>query len=240
MEFISWLKRIFSVGTISVIIGLASLTIAYLSFFRGSPGKLTLAMSANKLDKEVSTVFILTPVEQDGKLDFLKQSIMPYLANYTQRTVQDCSMMIEFYTDKDYEVYSDFMSWVDSTQYTPKVEIAKKIGDMGYMDAEGFPLRRLSVGGDEPKVTTFGWTYIHRGMKTTRTYYVHLITVPKSFIKRGSEDLEFLKILRPYLLDEKNPKAVAISYNGAVIANPRNVDLLRSKSIESIRIRDLQ
>lgn len=239
MEFIQWLKRIFSVGTISVLIGIVSLVITYLAFFRDSPGNLSMSMKTEKIDDKVSTIYVLTPVGDDG-IDFVDQSVMPFLGNLTQRPVLDCTFIMEFYTNNQFELFQEYTCRVDTTKASkPYVEMARKMETIGYMGSESFPLIWFGSSAFEPQMTTFGWTYIHRGMKKPRTYNIRLFTVPERMIN-DNEDYVFLKMIRPYLLEEKSLKNVAIFYDNILIQGPRNVKKLSSGNIADLKIADLQ
>ncbi len=235
-----WLKNIFSVTTIGIVLTALGLLINYLVFRQATPGDLNLTIGKNRVDKNVTIIYVLTPVGDKG-VDFMVNCDMPVFANFDQRPVLDCTFIMEFYSKNSFISYPEYMYKVDSTKASkPYVEMAKKVDTIGYMGGELFPLMSMSASSIEPQITTFGWTYIHRGMDDPITYNIRLVSVPERFLDNGNPDYSFLKILRPELLAEKSLKKVAIYYNGVLIQNPKHVKRLGDNNIKDLRLSDIQ
>ena len=238
MEILKWIKRIFSVGTLSVMIAILTGIVTYMSFFRDAPGKITLMVKTNRISKQVSDLYFLMTVRDSG-VDFLEQKCTPYLANNTQRTITDFHSILDFYSDNDFQCASDYAYMIDSTESKPRITVLRKVESIGYLGFVSFPLNSINVSNSEPQITHFGWSYIHKGMKDSVTYQIRMITIPERLLIGKDADSEFLKLLRPYLLDNRKSKSIAIVYQEMLIENPR-LELLKNDSIDGIRIENLK
>lgn len=241
MEFFKWLKRIFTVNTVSLIVGIASLLIAYLAFIRESPGKMHFQSYVHKFSKKTQTIFFLIDVNKEAA-DFLKLEGTPFLANISQKTVQDCVTYFEMVTPFPFEVQENYSCKIDSSATEKNLihaEMALRKETIGYMDGLFFPISKLYASSDEPVIIPINWMYIHKGMKKTVGYRVYLVTLPVGFVSDDEIESTYLRLIRPYLL-EGDPKTSAIVYKNTVIEHPKVSTLKENYDIRKITFSDLK
>jgi len=238
MEFVGWLKRIFSVSSITLVFTALAFFIAYKAYVRESPGRMSLMIGEKEMSFSVNRVYLLTTFE-DGVVDFSDFKRLPVLGNLSQQPIKDCTFILEFFSDNYFTAPGDYLMKIDSTQHPKYIEMGLKKERVSYMGGQDFPLYTIEMGENEPLMTNFLWTYIHLGMEEPIRYVVRLITVPKKLISGDGEESVLLKAVRPYLLDEDNLREVAIVYNDLVIENPR-IKSLKKDDISGVKIKDLQ
>lgn len=240
MDLMTWLKRIFSVGTISAIIGLFSLILAYMAFVRDSPGELTLCMSGQTLGKSVRCIYLFADIK-NNRIDFLNANNHPYLGNLSQKAVEDCSVVFSFDDKYQYESFPEYTVIIDSTSNRSRtVEMLLKEDRLGYMASVNFPLGYLYTDTCEQIVEVFNWYYITRGMKDVVNYKILVVGLDSESMSAEQTEQTFIKAIRPLLLEETDFKKIVIAFRDHIVENPKHTGILRSADISHIKVKDLQ
>ena len=239
-----WLKRLFSLEFLSVIIGLVGLWFAYNSFIQDKPGILRLTTVSGKLDEKITTVLYGFELNSDS-IVVMNLPNIPLLANMTSNTIEDITVYGS--TPKEYKV-------VPNPRYIAESPEVQKIKEMGLgklnyglsqdkihpMDGIYWPVSIIYPDKNELLIYPIDIYYSYKTKKMTHIILL-LVGIPNSRNSKTNDEIEkeFIAKIRPYLLDIKDLDKTAIIYNDKIVQFP-SIKSIKKENVIITDIRDLK
>ena len=242
-----WLKRIFSLEFLSVIIGLVGLYFAYDSFIKDKPGDLRFFNVEHVFSEDIHYIYYGFEMNGDS-LDISSNVYIPRLINYSSNSINDLSVVAlanngtPFRPNGNYDVK---VYGKDSSSIS-KITMALRNERIGYMGIIPFPIDRIALEYGEILTETISINYLYKGMEDeVKTVHVTLIGIPPEYKDDDgyakSAEYSFIKAVRPYLLMMiEDYKEVAVMFENKTVEAPSKIDLLNESVIGVETIEELQ
>lgn len=234
-----WLRRLFSLEFLSVVIGLAGLWFAYNTFVKDKPGILRLTTVSGKLDEKITNVLYGFELNCDS-IVVMNLPNIPLIANMTSNTIEDIT--VYGCTPKEYKA-------VPNPRYITESPEMQKIKEIG--------LGKLSYGLSQDKIHPMDGIYwpvsiiypdknelliypidIYYSYKTKKMTHIILLLVgipnPGNIKTKDEIEKEFIAKIRPYLLGIEDLDKTAIIYNNKIVQSP-SIKSIKKEDITDIR-----
>ena len=222
-----WLKRMFSLEFLGVLIGLAGLWFGYKTFIQEKPGILRLTTKSGKLDEKVNTVFYGFELDKDSFL-IMDLPNIPILANMTSNTIEDITVF--GYTPKEYKALPNSRYMAESIEAHNQNNKEFGLGKLSYalrqdkinpMDGIFWPVSIIYPNQNE---LFFYPIEIYYSFKTKEMTHItlFLVGIPINNGKLSSAEVEteFIKKIKPYLLGIDDVDKTAIIYHDKIVPSP--------------------
>ena len=206
-----WLKRIFSLEFVSVVIGLIGLYFAYDAFIKDKPGELCLFNDKQSFRKDIRYIFYGFEIKEDS-ITFRKAFNLPTLINKSSNEIKDVSVTAEMTTSVGFSVNGFYKYEIEKNQDSiansmlfPYVYMTYATDRIGFGSGIPFPIYSLATDGDELFLKNIKMSYIYQGMSEdviNLTYYI--VGIPEGYRDEDGKVIDaeyaFIKAIRPYLL----------------------------------------
>lgn len=244
---VKWLKRIFSLKFLGVIIGAASLYLAYVTFMKDTPGSLSLFNSKHHFSEKIRYVFYGFEIDGDS-LYFYKKNNFPSLVNRSSNSIKDLTLTAFMRNNVGYKVDRDYSFAIKDDEtglQFPQLSMGYQAERIGFSGLIPFPLTVMETKSDELLTQNIEFAYIYNGMEedAINLFYV-IVGVPQHYRDDDGKEIDaeyaFIKAIRPILTEIEDPQQILIIYDNYSIEAPSKLDLLKEKNIRIRTINELQ
>jgi len=244
-----WLKKIFSIQFISLVIAAVGLYFAYDQFVKDKPGEFRFFNKGNRFSPDIRTVFY--GFEINGDSIYLDNNMyLPTLANFSQKPIVDLKVVADMQYNFGFRC-DDNYNWFkqdESDLQIPKITFVAGTERLGSMTPITFPIRSLETDYDEIQVNYVRMGIVYQGApEEIMNYFYYLVGIPPKLRdddgKEKSAEYLFIKAIRPYLLhflEKEEANKVLIVFNTSSVEAPSKLHLLKDENIEVKSIKELQ
>ena len=247
---IKWLRRIFSLEFLGVVIGAASLYLAYITFANDStPGHLCHFNVNKTFDKGIRYIFYGFEINDDS-LYINNNKYFPCLVNNGPNEIVDFSIASTMKLNVNISPNRNFAysyEQNDSTTFA-KVSFAFVAERIGFMYSIPFPLDAIETYDDEIQMTEINSGVMYKDMsEDIINYFYFIVGIPKHYRDEKGEEITaehaFIQTISPYLLymlDNRDPNEILLIFDNKDVEAPTKLRLLRDKNMEITTINELQ
>lgn len=243
---VKWLKRVFSLEFLGVLIGAASLYLAYVTFMKDTPGSLSLFNEKHHYSERIRYVFYGFEIDGDS-LYFYKKDNFPSLANRSSNSIKDLTLTAFMRNNVGYKVdrsYSFAIKDDETGLQFPQLITSYQAERIGFGGLIPFPLTVMETKSDELLTQRIDLVFIYNGMDehAVNLHYI-IVGVPQHYRDDDGKEIDaeyaFIKAIRPILTDIEDPQQILIIYDKYSIEAPSKLDLLKEKDIRIRTINEL-
>lgn len=247
---IKWLKKLFSVQFLEIVIGIAGLYLTYLAFIRDEPGELSLYNNSHQFSKDIRYVIFGFEIIEDS-LDFQNSKSFPSLANFSNNELNDFGVLAEMQNNigfKASESYEYYIEETDSILFD-KVQFYTKRERIGFMEPVNFPLEKMETKGDELLFQQIKYAYYYQGVpEDIINMHYFIVGIPQQYRDDDGTIIDaecaFIKAIRPLLLqsiiEKIDSKQILIVFKDKYVEAPSKMELLSNEEINIRKINELQ
>ena len=229
---LSWIKKIFTMQTVTLLVGLIGLWFTYITFFQNKPGEIGFFTTNSRLEDNITTVFYGFEQTSDSVV-LSTLPLFPNMANFTEHSIEDMTV-IAFTTDM-YKVTKNprYNSATNEELNGNALNYDKKFKPIGgityaYKSAKIFPMEpilwpiyTIYSNPEENLIFPIQIFYSFKSKKMTKLE-LFLVGLPKSSesLTKQEKENKFIKIIRPYLLECEDLDNTAIIYDKKIVQSP--------------------
>lgn len=246
---IKWLKKLFSLQFLSVLIGVGGLYLAYRTFIREEPGELTLHNYNKHFGKNVRNIIYGFEIDSDS-LYIRGARNFPLLANVSHNSLEDVSIIAEMQNNIGFRTTDGYFCTEEKDSVLwGKVNFYVKRERIGFMDPILFPIETLETDENELLFQHIRFAYAYKGMsEDIINMHYFIVGIPKHYRDDNGKIIDaeyaFLKSIRPLLLqsiaEEVTPNQILIIFKDKYVEAPQNINLLKGENIKVKSIKELQ
>lgn len=223
---IFWLKRIFSLQTLGIIMTAIMLWFSYDQFIKERPGYLVFSNPFNSYNQNINTIIYGFEFDSDT-IDVLEQKI-PVIANKTENDISDIKLLAEMPAVCGFSLSPGFRFMLEKD--SSMVSFSFEKDRLGYNDVIGFPMSKIFHVKNETLYLPMRYTYIHKGLKEPDVKKIYIFAIPKAITSsEKSAQAHFISLFKPLLKNNSNTKDLAIVYKDTTIIAP-NISKLENSS----------
>jgi len=241
-----WLRRIFSLEFLGVVIGAIGLYFTYDTFLKEKPGEIRMYNEKQKFSSDIRYVFYGFEIKGDS-LNLLRAKNFPHLANYSSNPVNDFTMLSNMDNNLGCTINERYKHEVavDDSLSFPQLRMASFHERVGYMGVVPFPIETIETRTDEVLIQHILLSYMYQGMKEDIVnLHYYLVGIPPHYRDDDGREISsekyFIKAIRPYLLMIEDYNQILLLFGNKIVEAPKNIELLDEKEIKVETINELQ
>lgn len=224
-----WLKKIFSLQTLGIVIAIVSAYYGYKQFVRDEPGQISLATGKFSLDDNIRWIFIGFDLENDVT-DLKHMLNIPLFGNLGEQPIEDVfmcgSIMEKGLSFEESNCYSFRKG--EEVKHEYPIVFSTRMEKLPYFSFFPFPINKVKNDVNKGLHISVNMAYTYKGHPNLENYFFILAGIPQK--NRNNSQEAFAKHIMPYLIKLNKQDSVAIIYNDIVVTHLKKLSEINNES----------